>query len=232
LVKSLLKEASGLFREGFNKDICHTTKFSVSQLSEAVKFYNMGEAKGSITIDLSGDENVPIIPSKPPPLQLNAQSCYILAGGLGSLGFRIAKLMARHGAKHLVLLSRSGGGKSKYDEDIRMLTELGCRIDVLTCDVTKAQDVENAVATLRNNGAKISGVIQCAMVLRVSPFSLPQILPDTQCETTGQYLCKHDIRTMARVNQPQSNRYLEPPRLSTKGHGLFHHAIFRRSHYG
>lgn len=76
--------------------------------------------------------------------------------------------MARHGAKHLVVMSRSGFADNKSQKVLEDLTALGSQVDLVQGDVSILEDVQRAfkVAT-----KPIAGIIQGAMVLRVSSNS-------------------------------------------------------------
>ena len=73
--------------------------------------------------------------------------------------------MARHGAEHLVVMSRSGYTDEKSQQVLENIFGLDSQIDLAQGDVSVLQDVQRAfkVAT-----KLIGGVIQGAMVLRVS----------------------------------------------------------------
>lgn len=87
---------------------------------------------GIVSIGLqpaSRDVLVPVISATPALLRLDPDATYVLAGGLGSLGLRIAETMAQHGATCLVFLSRSGG--NRYADRLRNLNSRGCNKMVL-----------------------------------------------------------------------------------------------------
>ncbi|KAJ4413542.1 Type I Iterative PKS [Gnomoniopsis sp. IMI 355080] len=185
LLKKLLKRAkvSGtLLSQTATKSrmTSTTTKlFSVDQLHEVSSFLDELKARDGngisfsvLGIEFSKDALVPVPPPKPSQVQLDSNGTYILAGGLGSLGLRIARLMAQHGAKYLVLLSRSGlKPDSKYSDDIASLVaQYGCTIDVGRCDVTKRDEVKASIQDLLATGRPIRGLVQCAMVLADSIF--------------------------------------------------------------
>ena len=73
--------------------------------------------------------------------------------------------MAKSGAKHLAVMSRSGYADDKSRQVIKQISELGAHIDLLTADVTIASDVERA---FQQTKVPVAGIIQGAMVLRVS----------------------------------------------------------------
>lgn len=73
--------------------------------------------------------------------------------------------LAKSGAKRLAVMSRSGHEDEKSQRVVKEVQSLGCQIDLLTGDVSVLSDVENA---FRQTKARIAGIIQGAMVLRVS----------------------------------------------------------------
>lgn len=73
--------------------------------------------------------------------------------------------MARQGARRLVVLSRSGYEDSRSRSVIADLTSLGTHVDLIQGDVTVIEDVRRA---FEQASAPIRGIIQGAMVLRVS----------------------------------------------------------------
>jgi hypothetical protein len=62
-------------------------------------------------------------------------------------------------------MSRSGYSDDKSRYVIKQINALGCHIDLLIGDVTKAEDV---TAAMEETTVPIVGIIQGAMVLRVS----------------------------------------------------------------
>ena len=77
--------------------------------------------------------------------------------------------MARMGAKHLVVLARSGYSDEKSKLILKNLHAEGCQVNLVTGDVSVLEDVRR---TFKAASVKIGGVIQGAMVLKVS-FHLP-----------------------------------------------------------
>lgn len=71
------------------------------------------ELLGKMVVELGTNAVVPMRPGPPVVPALDADASYIISGGLGALGLTIAKRMAVYGARHLIMLSRSGvtGGR-------------------------------------------------------------------------------------------------------------------------
>ena len=75
--------------------------------------------------------------------------------------------LLEHGARHLLLLSRSGKvAKESWSmwEQVRMFP--GAVVEVMRCDVCKISEVQALFAAVRNAGRSIGGVIHTAGVLR------------------------------------------------------------------
>lgn len=73
--------------------------------------------------------------------------------------------MARHGAKHLVVMSRSGYADEKSQQVLENISALDSQIELVQGDVSVLQDVQCAFKAATK---PIGGIIQGAMVLRVS----------------------------------------------------------------
>jgi hypothetical protein len=76
----------------------------------------------------------------------------------------MAVQMARHGAKQLIILSRSGCQDEKSQATLRNIHANGCSIIDIKGDVARKEDVERC---FNEASLPIRGVIQGAMVLRV-----------------------------------------------------------------
>lgn len=100
--------------------------------------------------------------------QLDPNASYLISGGLGGLGRSIARWMATRGARHLILLSRSGLRAPAAQALANELGQLGVRVAAPPCDVSDADALKSALAQCADEGMPpIKGCVQAAMVLRV-----------------------------------------------------------------
>lgn len=125
-----------------------------------------GRHSGKIVIadeDNTGSE----ILVRPPPraIYFKDQASYVIVGGLKGLCGSLAIYLAKHGAKNIVAISRSGCSDERSRKVIMNCNALGCEIQEAAVDVTSVSDVKTVFQSAKY---PVAGVIQVAMVLRVS----------------------------------------------------------------
>ena len=110
-----------------------------------------------------------MLPPTTAPLCFPRDASYIIAGGVGGLEREIARWMAYRGARHLILLSRSGGDPESVTALMNNLKPVGCEAVVLKCNIANRGAIIAALKGVRN-WPPIKGCIQAAMDLRVREF--------------------------------------------------------------
>jgi NADPH:quinone reductase-like Zn-dependent oxidoreductase len=149
-----------LFQRTFDGPIAaiHPTNvFSVSNAKQAMDALNI-QQHGTVVLSIDSEASVLTLPPPADRLHLDEGATYVLAGGLGVLGLNIANMMADHGAKHLVFLSRSGG--SKNEEDLKRFQHRGILAEAFKCDVSDVNNVAEVFNKLRSEGRLVKGLIQ------------------------------------------------------------------------
>lgn len=107
------------------------------------------------------------VPAKLSDTLLREDASYLIIGGTGGLGRSMTRWLARKGAKHIILASRSSQVSDSVQALIRDLAEEGTEVLVRQCDVSKKEDVQRLVSE-SSDSFPIRGVIHSAMVLHVS----------------------------------------------------------------
>lgn len=89
----------------------------------------------------------------------------VVTGGTGALGSLFARhLVARHGVRHLLLLSRRGEDAPGAGELMADLAALGARVTVRAVDVADREALAAALATVPD-GHPLTGVVHAAGIL-------------------------------------------------------------------
>lgn len=102
---------------------------------------------------------------------------YLLVDGVGGIGRSIAHWMVAHGAKNLILLSRSAGVGKQATAFLDELRDIGCRVKPVSCNVSNEEDLAKTLRFCKDDGLPpVCGIIQAAMVLQVSSSRNPSLL--------------------------------------------------------
>jgi acyl transferase domain-containing protein len=90
---------------------------------------------------------------------------YLITGGLGALGLKVAHWLVEHGAQHLVLTGRRGASEA-VQEEISKLEQAGAQILVVPADISNPDDVSKLLAEVKNTMPSLRGIFHAAGVLQ------------------------------------------------------------------
>jgi NAD(P)-dependent dehydrogenase (short-subunit alcohol dehydrogenase family) len=133
--------------------------FAIPRVVDALRHMARAEHIGKVVIQAAwgsemGDRG----------LSLREDGSYLVTGGLGGLGLRLARWLVDRGCKQLILVGRS----APSDEASRYLEELqnaGTRVAVRQCDVGNRADVAALLAYVREELPPLRGIFHLAGVL-------------------------------------------------------------------
>ncbi|MFF8643068.1 beta-ketoacyl synthase N-terminal-like domain-containing protein [Streptomyces sp. NPDC015345] len=94
------------------------------------------------------------VPADSRPLTVRPDRTYVVAGATGMVGRALARCLAALGARHLVLLSRTGGPAPALGD--------GVTASVHACDLGSERDVTRVLAELADTAPPVGGVIHAA----------------------------------------------------------------------
>lgn len=95
----------------------------------------------------------------------------MVVGGFGGIGRSICHWLAEHGARHLVIVSRSANTAGKVDKLREELetTARGVNITAIGCDISNMSEVQTSLDEYaRTRMPPIKGIVHGGMELRVS----------------------------------------------------------------
>ncbi|HEX9922937.1 MAG TPA: thioester reductase domain-containing protein, partial [Anaerolineae bacterium] len=151
------------FEQKVYRALPHTV-FPITQALEAFRYMAAGKHIGKNVLSFQADE-IPVGRITEEGQLFRSGASYLISGGAGGFGLEVAKWMARQGARHLVLLTRSGPPDDAARADIEQLRSAGIDVVDARGDVTRPADVERVVQAIQMRSAPLAGVIHSAMVL-------------------------------------------------------------------
>ena len=153
------------YRKGAIKPIQPVACFDATHMEDAFRSMQKGQHIGKLVIRVPAEHSVLPTAKARGSLSFRANSSYLLVGGLGGLGRSVATWLVEHGAKNLIFLSRSGGGKNpETTAFVEELAAARCDAQIVAGSVACLDDVRQVITQAR---LPIAGVIQMSMVLRV-----------------------------------------------------------------
>ena len=102
------------------------------------------------------------------PAFLREDISYLITGGTGGIGRAISSWMAQHGARNIILASRSGPKKANITDLVEDLAAVGVNVKVYQCDVAVEADLQLLISDCAKVMPPIGGVIHGAYVNKVS----------------------------------------------------------------
>ena len=132
------------------------TIFPIQHAAEAYRFMQQAKHIGKVvmTFEKSG------------PVEIRPDASYLITGGLGGLGLRIAEHLVSAGARHLVLAGRSEPGPVAA-QALDAIRASGAKVSVVRGDVAKADDVASMIEVCQTL-APLKGIVHAAGVIQDS----------------------------------------------------------------
>jgi NADPH:quinone reductase-like Zn-dependent oxidoreductase len=167
LLADSLTEISKLLADKRLHPIRPLKTFEFSKFGEAIHHMLSGRSVGKVVLVKEPNPSLPVMLQTETSLYSSNKS-YIIAGGLGGVGRSIASWMVEHGARYLVLISRSGPSNLADKRFVEELQARGVTVKAPACDIADAGSLQSVIETVKNSMPPIAGCIQAAMVLKVS----------------------------------------------------------------
>lgn len=108
-----------------------------------------------------------LVQSEVPPARtasFQSDSTYLITGGLGALGIKIAQWMVEHGARRLLLTGRREASV-EVQKAIAQMERVGAKIVVAQADVAEWRDMVRVIEQIETSMPPLRGIIHAAGVL-------------------------------------------------------------------
>lgn len=101
------------------------------------------------------------------PLTCSDTATYLITGGLGGLGLLVADWLVQRGAKHLVLVTRTGRRAQAKDTKERLARwqQQGVAVTIARADVSNLDELRSVIDNAEQSHPPIRGIIHAAGVL-------------------------------------------------------------------
>jgi len=122
-----------------------------------------------VVIEVHDHSLVPVLSTIGPSLKLKSGT-FIVAGGLGDLGRRLVAKLARHGAEHVVTISRRLPSKADLEHlgAVIRVHDKHCKVFHIQCDIAHEDQVKATAASVASlDLPPVKGVIQSTIGLQV-----------------------------------------------------------------
>lgn len=147
-----------------NLPVLPVTEFGLRDAADAFRLMASGKHTGKIVISIPDSGSIEALAAPPPVPLVSPDGGYFVVGGMGGLGFVVARWLAEQGAGLVVLNGRS----APDDEVAAAIAELnatGHRIEVVTGDIAEPGTADRLVQAVEDAGFRLAGVLHSAMVL-------------------------------------------------------------------
>ena len=159
----LLQDILGHLLDG-ELQMLPVTEFSLDHAIDAFRLMASATHIGKIVISIPADGSIEAVAPPPPQPLVRRDGGYIVVGGMGGLGFVVARWLAQQGAGMVVLNGRSTPS-AEVAAAIAEMNAAGSRVEVITGDIAEPGTAVRLVAAVEDAGLRPAGVLHSATVL-------------------------------------------------------------------
>lgn len=157
LIQSMLDELYERFQTGDLAPLPHKV-FAMDDVTSAFRHMAQGKHLGKVVISLADHQQLDSVP-------VREQGSYLITGGVGGLGLKVADWLIDQGAKSLVLSAIEQEPSKAAQEAIRAMQEKGAEVTFLQGDVSNCDDVRRTLEYVSEHLPPLRGVVHAAGLL-------------------------------------------------------------------
>ena len=166
--KQILEEIVSGFEQGrFTPLPCET--FPATEVGPAFRKMARGFHHGKLVLEFP-EKEVRARTREESRNLFTGEKTYVVSGGAAGFGFEIAKWLARNGARHIALMSRTGPKAESTVLEIERLREKGIVVRDVRVDIADGRAVGKEIEEIENEMPPVGGVVHAAMVLDNRPI--------------------------------------------------------------
>ena len=162
LIRDLWRELGDRFNQNHFQPLPIKT-FPIQASIKAFRYMQQAKHIGKVVLTLP-----PVTESLKPAVSIERERTYLITGGLGALGLKVAQWIVEQGGSHIVLTGRRAPSE-KVKAIIKQMESDGANISVILGDISQRQSVQSTIEQLTDSpeGGKppLKGIIHAAGVL-------------------------------------------------------------------
>ena len=162
----IAREVAEYFAAGELYPLPHRV-FPATRVSAALRYLAQARHLGKIIVSLRQIRDLPVAPvtETSPAFSFRDDASYLLTGGLRGFGLQAARWLAERGARHIVLMGRSGAASPEAIAGLEHLRASGVDARAVAADVSKEDDIRRVLDVIAQSMPPLRGVFHAAMVL-------------------------------------------------------------------
>ncbi len=157
LIQSMLDELFEKFKSGDLSPLPHKV-FAVDDVVSAFRLMAQGKHLGKVVVSLADHQQLDSVP-------VREEASYLITGGIGGLGLKVADWLIEQGAKSLVLAGIEEKPSDAAQEAIRQMEEKGAAVTFLQGDAANCEDVRRTLDHISEQLPPLRGVVHAAGLL-------------------------------------------------------------------
>jgi myxalamid-type polyketide synthase MxaB len=157
LIQELMRKLMADIQAGDITPIPHRI-LPIQEAGPAFRFMAQAKHIGKIVLSQE-DEMVHRSPGT-----VHSDATYLITGGLGGLGLKVAEGLVARGARNIVLVGRQGANETARGH-IQKMEETGARVVVSQADVSQPEQISAVLADISETMPPLRGIIHAAGVL-------------------------------------------------------------------
>lgn len=167
LTQRLFAEMMQLFHNGDLHPLPYTL-FDANQVVDAFRYMQQAKQIGKIVVTYEHGIQAKPVQEKLKPshdMNISADTCYFVTGGLGGFGLRSAQWLVEQGARHLILIGKTGAKSPDAKAALAVFAAQGVNVHAAAVDVADKAALSGLLSHCQGIMPPLAGIIHAAAVI-------------------------------------------------------------------